>query len=114
MDEAPRRSVEGKSMEKQSVPGSAGLLLEDGGQAVAAGGADRDQRPAGALLVEELGGGRDDPGAGRRKRVTRRQRGAVDVQLRAVHRAQRSVEAELLLRERRVLPGLERGEHLRG
>ena len=56
----------------------------------------------------------DDPPAGRGERVAGGERAAVDVELGAVDRAERLVAAELLLAERRVLPGLQRAEHLRG
>ena len=56
----------------------------------------------------------DDPAAGGGERVARRQRGAVDVELGPVDRAERRVEAEPLLAEDRVLPRLQGGQHLRG
>ena len=62
---------------------------------------------------EELGDV-DDPAAGRGERVARRERGTVHVEPGAVDRTERRVEAEALLAEHRVLPGLQRGEHLRG
>src|SRR4051794_25473455 len=89
------------------------LLLEDGGQAIAAGGTDRDEHAAGALLVQQLGGSGDDARTGGSERVSGGQRRAVDVELVPVERAQRPVESQLLLAERRVLPRGQRGEHLR-
>src|SRR5687768_16974093 len=83
--------------------------LEDGDDALAARRADRDEPAlAGAGLVQLLGQGGDDPPTGRGERVPGRQRRAVDVELRAVDRAQRRVEAQLLLAVRRLLPRLER------
>src|SRR4051812_16903990 len=82
--------------------------LEDGDDALAAGGADGDQAAlARARLVQRLGELGDDPAAGRRERVPGRQGRAVDIQLRAVDRAERGVQAQLALGERRVLPGLQ-------
>ena len=63
--------------------------LQDRGHALAAGGADRDQRPAGARLGEQLRGDVDDPAAGRGERVAGRERGAVDVELGPVDLAER-------------------------
>ncbi len=56
----------------------------------------------------------DDPPAGCGERVAGRERAAVDVELGAVDRAERGVEAEPLLAEDRVLPGLQRAQHLGG
>ena len=53
------------------------LALQDRDDALAAGGADRDQRPARPLLGEQLGGDVDDPAAGRGERVPGGQRRAV-------------------------------------
>ncbi len=55
--------------------------LEDRHDALAARGADGDQRPPGALLREQLGGDVDDPATCGRERVTRSERGPVDVEL---------------------------------
>ena len=78
--------------------------------------AQMEIRPAlaGARLVQHLRQLGHDPAAGRGERVPGRQRRAVDVELRAVDRAQRGVEPELALAERRVLPRLQRREHGRG
>src|SRR5206468_1680158 len=92
-----------------------GSGLEDGDDALAAGGADGDQpTPTGAGLVQLLGQAGDDPAAGRGERVTRCQRRALHVELRPVDRAERNVQAQLVLAERRVLPRLQRGQHGRG
>ena len=80
----------------------------------AAGRADGDERLAAAALVELLGGGGQDAPAGRGERVADRQRGAVDVELRAVDRAERLVEAEALAAELGVLPRRERRQDLGG
>src|SRR5690606_23664107 len=89
------------------------LALEDRGYALAACGADRDQAASASALVEGLGERGDDAPAGRRERVARGERAAVHVQLLAVDRAQRLLQPQALLAEDRVLPGLQRAEHLR-
>src|SRR4051812_15276780 len=95
------------------VPSGSGL--EDGDDALAAGGADRDQPPlARARLVQLLGELGDDAAAGGGERVSGRQRRAVDVELGPVDRAQRGGQPELGLAEVSVLPGLQRGEHRGG
>src|SRR3954454_9633291 len=86
-----------------------GLLLQDRGDALATGGADRDQAATAlpvrtGLLVEDLRQVGHDAAAGRGEGVAGGERGAVDVQLGPVDRAQRGVEAESLLAEHRVLP----------
>src|SRR6188472_4252784 len=89
-----------------------GSGLEDGDDALDAGGADGDQAAlAGARLVQRLGQLGDDPAAGRGERVPGRQRRAVDVELRAVDGAQRGVQPELALAEGRVFPRLQGREH---
>src|SRR6478735_3755452 len=93
--------------------------LQDGDDALPAGGADRDQRPAPrtgglSLLREQLGRDGDDPPAGRGEGVRGRRRRTVEVEPPAVDRAERCREAEPLLAEHRVLPRRERGQHLRG
>ncbi len=82
----------------------------------AARGAHGDQRTRGCpglggALREELGRRRDDAPAGRGERVARSERGAVDVEPRAVDRAERAVEPELGAAVLVVLPGLEGREH---
>src|SRR5690606_15813604 len=88
--------------------------LDDGAHAHAAGGADRHQRAALALLLEQLGGRGDDAGAGGGEGMAERQRGAVDVELRRVDGAERRVEAEPLAAEGFRLPGAQRAQHLGG
>src|SRR5690606_40341901 len=92
----------------------AGSALEDRRDALAARGADGDQAAAGALLLEELREGRHEASARGREGMPRRERAAVDVELRAVDRAERRVKAEALLAEGRVLPRLEGREDLGG
>src|SRR5690606_20499830 len=85
---------------RSSVASLGGDGLEDRGDAEAAGRAHRDERAGGRavlalVLGELLGGLGDDPAAGRGERVTRGERGAVDVDPVRVDRAERAVEAEL-------------------
>src|SRR5688572_25297969 len=88
--------------------------LEDGDDALAACRADRDEAAlARSRLVQGIGQLGDDPAPGRGERMPRRERRAVDVELRAVDGAQGRVQRELVLAERRVLPGLHRREHRR-
>src|SRR4051794_10636689 len=88
--------------------------FEDCDDALAAGGADADHAAALAVFVQLLGEAGDDTAAGRREGVGGGQRAAVDVELLTVDLAQRFVAAELLPAEVRVLPGLQRAQHLRG
>src|SRR5690606_20675920 len=90
-----------------------GSAFEDGGDAHAAGGADADQGAAAALFLQQLGGGGDDAGAGGGEGMAEGERTADDVELLPVDRSQRRVEAEFFLAEDRILPGLERAQHLR-
>src|SRR6185312_12538828 len=53
----------------QSAPGTVLLAFEDGGDAHAAGGADRDQAAARTLLLQQLRQGGDDARAGGGERV---------------------------------------------
>src|SRR5829696_9094559 len=100
-----RKSGLGADFRRRKSGGRSGL--EDGDDALAAGGADRDEPAlARARLVQRLRQLGDDPAAGRGERVPGRQRRAVDVELRPVDRPQRGVEAELGLAEVLVLPGL--------
>src|SRR5690349_18605484 len=76
--------------------------LEDGSNTLTAGRADRDQpayRLPGLLLAlgQLLGQLGDDPPAGRGERMPGRQGRTVDVELGAVDRAQRLVEAQAFL-----------------
>ena len=87
-DEAADPAVDDSaSRDLQASLGS--LSLENRDDALAAGGADRDQAAALAALGERLGERRDDPAAGRRERVAGAERAAVHVQLRAVDLAER-------------------------
>ena len=65
-------------------------------------------------LVQQLRGVGHDAGAGGGERVGGGKGRALDVQLRPIDGAERRVEAELLLAERRVFPGGQRREHLAG
>src|SRR6202789_3888974 len=88
--------------------------LEDRDDALAAGGADRDHAASFSVFVQLFGEAGDDPPAGRRERVRGGERAAVDVQLRAVDRAERFVPSQLLLAEAGVFPGLQRAADLGG
>src|SRR3954471_20160136 len=85
--------------------------LQNRDDALAAGGADRDQAAPATVLVQRLGQRGDDPPTGCRERMPGGQRGTVHVQLRAVDRAERAVQVEAAAAELRVLPRLEGGEH---
>src|SRR5439155_8087703 len=87
---------------------------EDGGYALAAGGADGDQAAAGAAFVEEFGEGGDEAAAGGGEGVAGGEGGAVDVELGAVDRAERGVQAQAFLGVGRVFPGFEGGQDLGG
>src|SRR5699024_6022071 len=91
-----------------------GSALDDRGDALAAGGADGDERAARPLLLQQLGGGGQDAAAGRGERVAGRQRGAVDVELGPVDRALGLVQAEALGAVLVGFPPGERGQDLRG
>src|SRR5687768_4023950 len=92
----PKAGREIAAFGTESCGGGSGV--EDGDDALAAGGADGDESTlSGAGLVQHLGQRGDDPAAGRSERVSGRQRRAVDVELRPVDRAERGVEAQLLL-----------------
>ena len=65
------------------------------------------------LLGELLGQLGDDPAAGRRERMPRGQRRAVDVELGAVDGAERPIQAEALLAVLLGLPRRQRGQHHR-
>src|SRR5690606_23186507 len=74
--------------------------LDDGDDSLAAGGADGDQATAARTLrVQHLGQGGQDASAGRSEGVPGCQRGAVDVELVAVDRSERSVQAQPLAAE---------------
>src|SRR5436309_13903239 len=84
--------------------------LQDRDDALATGRTDRDQPSTAALLVQQLRQRRDDPSAGGRERVSGSERRAVDVQLRPVDRAERTVQAEASTAEVLVLPRRQGGQ----
>src|SRR5690606_28747176 len=88
--------------------------LEDRGHAHAAGRADRDQAAARASLVQQLRERRDETRSGRGERMPDRDAAALDVELRAIDRAERRVASEPLAAELFRFPRLERRERLRG
>src|SRR3954449_10311184 len=85
--------------------------FQDRDDALATGGADRDQPAPTTIRMQHLRQRGDDPSARGGERVAGRERRAVDVQLRAVDRAERTVEAEPPATEVLVLPRLEGCEH---
>src|SRR5699024_8019197 len=88
--------------------------LQDGGDALSACRADGDQTTAGAVLGQQLRQCGGDPATGGGERVSRSNGRTVHVQPRSVDRTGCLVEAEPVLGEIAVLPGLQRGQHLRG
>src|SRR5699024_5505054 len=91
-----------------------GSALDDRGDALAAGGAEGDERAARPLLLQQLGGGGQDAAAGRGAPLAGRPRRAVDGERGPVDRAQGLVQAEALGAVLVGLPPGERGQDLRG
>src|SRR3954471_1001422 len=88
--------------------------LEDRRDTHAASGADGDQAAARTLLLEHLRQRGDDARTGRREGMTRRETGAVDVELRRIDRSQRAIEAQPVAAIVFGFPCTQRAEHLRG
>src|SRR5690606_4124727 len=90
-----------------------GSAFEDGGDAHAAGCADADEGAAAALFLQQLGSGGNDAGASGGEGVAEGQGAAHHVEPGAIDAAQRRLQAQLVPAELRILPGLERAQHLR-
>src|SRR3984885_477661 len=89
--------------------------LENGRNAHAAGGANRDQPALGArILGENLGERRDDARAGGGERVAEGHAATLHVEARTIDASERRGEAERVAAVIRRLPRLERAQHLRG
>src|SRR5690606_8882494 len=88
--------------------------LEDGADALAAGGAHGYEGAAAAALREELRGRGEDARAGGGKRVAGGKGAARDVEPRRIDGAEGRGQVETRAAEVLVLPGPERGRHLRG
>src|SRR3546814_5950569 len=76
-----------------------------------AGRAKRDQTSATIVLVNDLGQRREETATGRGERMARSEAATLDVHLGAINRTERRIEAELVLAERRIFPGLQRAQH---
>src|SRR5690606_35803816 len=118
---AEGRTGDLKRRRQNRIPGCAPLTratrlrsgpLEDGGDAHATGGADRDQAATGTLFREHLRERRDDPRTGRRERVAGREARSVDVEFRGVDRTERLVEAEPVPAIVGRFPRAQRAQHL--
>src|SRR3546814_16936783 len=70
-----------------------------------------DQTAATIVLVNDLGQRREDTATGRGERMARSEAATLDVHLGAINRTERRIEAELVLAERRIFPGLQRAQH---
>src|SRR3546814_10294283 len=88
--------------------------FDDRRHAETAGRADRDQTAATIVLVNDLGQRREDTATGRGERMARSEAATLDVHFGAINRTERRIEAELVLAERRIFPGLQRAQHLTG
>src|SRR5215207_4480895 len=102
VDLPPQSCPHPLSRSRRADPASSGL--EDRDDALPTGGTDRYQAAARTFLVQQLGEVGDDASAGRGERVRCCQGGALDVELAAVDRTERHVEAQSLFAEDRVLP----------
>src|SRR5699024_2049434 len=92
----------------------AASALQDSGDALTAGCADGDQTTSGTVLGQQFRQRGGDPTAGGGERVPGSDGRAVHVQFRLVDRTRFLVAAAPVLGELGVLPGFQRGQHLRG
>src|ERR1700733_4656615 len=88
------------------------LALDNGRDAHAAGGADRNQTALAFVFIENLCQGGDDACPGRRERMADRKAASLHVELRAIDRAQSTRESEFVAAEAQVRPGLQGAQHL--